>query len=141
MVRSGGVTVGVAWVFHVRNVPTITAIHGVSHGLGSTIGQQNMVITGGMIAVPSFFLAEVYSIATIIYSISVVVDGCGMGISPMVWCMVHGGVVNGGVVNRSVVGGAMVEGGVVSWAVVDDGVVSDGNSGQRKNDESLKFMR
>merc|ERR1719468_1435610 len=114
------VVVGLTSVLHISNIARVIVSHVVGDGLGSAIGQQNVVVTVGSVPITGLLLAVMKTGIVILDSVTVLV----MGGSFMVR---RGGVsIGGGVVDRFVDNRGVVDWGMVDWGMVDRGMVYRG---------------
>ena len=114
----GGFVFGLSTVRNIGNIATVS-INRVCHGLGTAIGQQNVVRSTGGITISRLILTKVKSSIVILDGIVVVVGRVGIFVLRFVvgW---------GGFVGR---------GRLVGWSRA----ISQGNSSQAKYNENLKI--
>merc|ERR1719468_832779 len=140
------VVVGLTSVLHISNIARVIVSHVVGDGLGSAIGQQNVVVTVGSVPITGLLLAVMKTGIVILDSVTVLVmggsfmvrrGGVSIGGGVVDRGMVDRGMVDRGMVDRSVVDGGVVDGGVGDGGMVGDGVIGHGHSSQGKDNEYL----
>ena len=146
--RVVGLVMRLAGVLDIGNIARVSVVNVVGHGLETTVGELNMVLALGGIAVTALSGTEVEAVLISDTVLVGVVGGSGLIVGLMVASvdggMMHGGVMDRGVmdywgmVNRGVVDGGMMHGGMMDRGV-DRAVVGDGHGGKGSSeDEVLK---
>ena len=154
MVSGSCIIMSFTRVLHISNITRIILSHMVTHSLGTTIREQNVVLTIGCVPITAFFRSKMESSVVILDCITVVVMSGSNFVSGLVIRRSGSGMVSGsgfvnwsGMVNGSgfVNWSGMVSGsGFVNWVDgvdmvdgvvnrVSDRVVSQGQSGDGKD--------
>ena len=142
-----GLVMRLAGVLDVGNVAGVSVVNVVGHGLETAVGELNMVLALGGVAVAALSGTEVETVLISDTVLIGVMGGSGLVLGLMVASVVRGrGVVDRGVMdwgmvdNGGVVDGGVMHGGVVhGGVVVDRTMVGDGRGGKGSSeDEVLK---
>ena len=128
-----GLVMRLARVLDVGNVAGVGVVHVVVHGLETTVGELNMVLALGGVAVAALTSSEVEAVLISDTVLVGVVGGSGLVVGLMVASVVRGG----GMVDRGVMDRGVVDGGVVDGGMVDRSVVSDGHGGEGSNEDEV----
>merc|ERR1719151_224587 len=121
--RVVGLIMRLAGVLNVGNIAGVSVINVVGHGLETTVGELNMVLALGGIAVTALSGTEVEAVLISDTVLVGVVGGSGLVVGLMV-ASVYGGMMHGGVMDRGMMHGGMMGRGV------DRAVVGDGHGGK-----------
>ena len=114
---SGMVFLSISRVLDISDISRVTISNGISHSLGTTIRQQNAVLSVGGISVTRFLLVEIDTVV-------IIVDGIGVSVVGGFFMVGRGGFIGGG---------GMVDG---SWPV---SVVSGGKGQASECNKSLHY--
>ena len=130
--RVVGFVMRLAGVLDIGNVARVSVIDVVGHSLKTTVGELNMVLALGGVAITALSGTKVEAVLISDTVLVGVVGGSGLIVGLMVASvdggMMHGGVMDRGVmdywgmVNRGVVDGGMMHGGMVDGGMMDWGV-------------------
>ena len=139
-----GLVMRLAGVLDVGNVAGVSVVNVVGHGLETAVGELNMVLALGGVAITALSGTKVEAVLISDTVLVGVVGGSGLIVGLMVASvdggMMHGGVMDRGVmdywgmVNRGVVDGGMMHGGMVDRGV-DRAVVGDGHGGKGSSED------
>ena len=121
-----GLVMRLAGVLDVGNVAGVSVVNVVGHGLETTVGELNMVLALGGIAVTALSGSEVEAVLISDTVLVGVVGGSGLIVGLMV-ASVDGGMMHGGVMDR----GVMDYWGMVNRGVVDGGMMHGGFVGRQ----------
>ena len=141
--RVVGLIMRLAGVLNVGNIAGVSVINVVGHGLETTVGELNMVLALGGIAVAALSGTEVEAVLIRDTVLVRVMGRSGLIVRLMVASsVVRGrGVMDWGVVDqRGVVNGGVVHGGVVDRGM-DRSMVGDGHGGKGSSDEDEVLKR
>ena len=130
--RVVGFVMRLAGVLNVGNIAGVSVINVVGHGLETTVGELNMVLALGGIAVAALSGTEVEAVLIRDTVLVRVMGRSGLIVGLMV-ASVDGGMMHGGMVDGGMMHGGMMDRGV------DRAVVGDGHGGKGSSeDEVLK---